>query len=230
MAETAKHGTLSIKRAYGDFTSPRLAGWRALLPALAIQPVQQFPYSTRKKATDSALIIDAMDLLHSTGTEVFCIVSSDSDFTRLAMRLREAGRRVYGIGARRTPQAFRHACDRFTYLEILADASPSETPNTTQSGPVAVDQASEPEPMAEPEAVAPPLEPLLRAAVAARAKDDGWAPLSSVGWYVVNTHPTFDSRGYGYLKLGDLVRDQAYLEVDTRLDGSGTGHLWVRLR
>jgi uncharacterized protein (TIGR00288 family) len=119
LAETAKHGTLSIKRGYGDWGSPYLAGWKSEVPRHAIQPIQQFAYSAGKNATDTALIIDAMDLLYSNNVDVFCIVSSDSDFTRLAMRLRESGRRVYGIGARKTPEAFTNACDRFTFIEVL---------------------------------------------------------------------------------------------------------------
>lgn len=238
MEETAKHGTLSIKRAYGDFTSPLISGWRSALPTLAIQPVQQFQNSKGKNAADSALIIDAMDLLYGTQTDVFCIISSDGDFTRLATRLRESGKRVYGIGARSTPEAFRNACDRFTYLELLtqdtvppsparpapAEADPGEPRGVVTSGPSdgsatgdagTIDQAL------------PDLPVLLEGAIRASAKDDGWAPLSTVGWYIVNNHPTFDSRDYGYPKLGDLVRDQPAIAVTTRFDSGGTGHIWV---
>jgi hypothetical protein len=301
-AETARHGRLSIKRAFGDFTSPRLAGWRALLPDLAIQPVQQFPYSTGKNATDSALIIDAMDLLHTSDTDVFCIVSSDSDFTRLATRLRESGKRVYGLGSKSTPVAFRNACDRFTYLEVIA-AEPPSVPaatagrsrsgaaaktgsaaragsaaarkGTAAAGPTATEPtgtepteptateptATEPtgararkatsrqgaaraaataadEPLeAEPPAAGdgddptlPELAVLLPAAIEAVAKEDGWASLGEVGSYIVNNHPTFDSRNYGFPKLGDLVRRQPGIRVVTRNADNGGGQLWVRLR
>src|SRR5215510_5369676 len=125
LGEAAKHGTLGIKRGYGDWASERLKNWRPELATYAVQPVQQFAYTTGKNSTDFALVIDAMDLLYSENVDVFCIVSSDSDFTRLAMRLRESGKAVYGIGARKTPIAFQNACDRFTYLEVL-DGEPDE--------------------------------------------------------------------------------------------------------
>src|SRR3954451_24867527 len=127
LAEAAKTGTLGVKRGYGDWSSPYLSGWKSQLPVYAIQPMQQSAYIAGKNATDSALIIDAMDLLYSGNVDVFFIVSSDSDFTRLAMRLRESGRRVYGIGARKTPSAFQNACDRFTYVEVLIGGDAAET-------------------------------------------------------------------------------------------------------
>src|SRR4051794_18620687 len=128
LGETAKHGTLGIKRGYGDWASDHLKNWRPELAMHAIQPVQQFAYSTGKNSTDFALVIDAMDLLYSGSVDAFCIVSSDSDFTRLAMRLRESGKRVYGIGARKTPAAFQNACDRFTYLEVLRAEEEADEP------------------------------------------------------------------------------------------------------
>ena len=237
MAETARHGVLSVKRAYGDFTSSALAAWRPLLPQLAIQPIQQFPYSKGKNATDSALIIDAMDLLVGTEIDVFCIISSDSDFTRLAGRLRESGKRVYGIGRKTTPTAFRNACDRFTYLELLtgepkdADAGGGPAQGTSQELPASVAKpgiADEGDDQQD-DLPLPDLPSLLDAAVRASAKDDGWAPLATVGWYIVNNHPTFDARNYGYPKLGDLVRQLDNIKVETRKDATGTGHLWVTL-
>jgi uncharacterized protein (TIGR00288 family) len=237
LAETARHGTLSIKRAYGDFTSQYLASWRPLLPILAIQPIQQFPGSAGKNSTDSALIVDAMDILYTTQTDVFYIVSSDSDFTRLATRLRESGKRVYGIGAKTTPAAFRNACDRFTYLDLLTgptdDATDQqlqertrERPASPEAGAHVVEDAAE----VEHEPALPDLGSLLSTAIRAAADDDGWARLSNVGWYIVNNHPSFDSRSYGYPKLGGLVRDQPGIAVKQRSDASGTGHLWVRLK
>lgn len=233
VAEASTHGTLSIRRAYGDFTSSHLAGWRKHLPALAIQPIQQFPYSVGKNATDSALIIDAMDLLYSTDTDVFCIVSSDSDFTRLATRLRESGKRVYGIGARTTPVAFKNACDRFTYLDLLTGDT-DEKPQSDQrrkkksaSAPTAQQPPESEEDEPPEELPLPDLSALLSEAIQATAGDDGWAALSSVGWYIVNNHPTFDSRGYGYPKLSPLVRDQPGIKVKARTDDSGRGQIWI---
>jgi hypothetical protein len=235
VAETSKHGTLSIRRAYGDFTSSHLSGWRKQLPTLAIQPIQQFPYSVGKNSTDSALIIDAMDLLYTTDTDVFCIVSSDSDFTRLATRLRESGKRVYGIGARTTPVAFKNACDRFTYLDLLTgetdkpEPSPKSAPLLKQTDTAtATEEATgnDEDPTTE-EPPLPDLSSLLAEAIQATAGDDGWAALSSVGWYIVNNHPTFDSRDYGYPKLSRLVRVQPDIEVKVRTDDSSRGQIWV---
>jgi hypothetical protein len=216
--ETSRHGTLGIKRAYGDWTSPHLVGWKAQLPGHALQPIQQFAYTVGKNATDSALIIDAMDLLYSGNVDVFCIVSSDSDFTRLAMRLRESGKTVYGIGAKKTPIAFQHACDRFTYTEVLrGDTLPTR------------DDAASTRP-AEQELAVPAIKSTITPAVKATATDDGWANLGAVGHHVVNQHPSFDSRNYGFAKLGLLVRDQSYLEVKKVASANGPTQLWVRLR
>ena len=235
VAEASTHGTLSIRRAYGDFSSQRLAGWRKHLPALAIQPIQQFPYSVGKNATDSALIVDAMDLLYTTDTDVFCIVSSDSDFTRLATRLRESGKRVYGIGARTTPVAFKNACDRFTYLDLLTgetdepdERSRSDRRRDKSASAPAAEQPPESEEDQSPEELPlPDLSALLSEAIQATAGDDGWAALSSVGWYIVNNHPTFDSRSYGYPKLSRLVRDQPGINVKVRTDDAGRGQIWI---
>ncbi len=241
VAEASTHGTLSIRRAYGDFTSSHLSGWRKHLPALAIQPIQQFPYSVGKNSTDSALIIDAMDLLYTTGTDVFCIVSSDSDFTRLATRLRESGKRVYGIGARNTPVAFKNACDRFTYLDLLTgetdepekpekpDKRPRSDRRSNKRAPApVVEQPLESEDDESPEEPPlPDLSSLLAGAIQDTAGDDGWAALSSVGWHIVNNHPTFDSRDYGYPKLSRLVRGQPGIKVKVRTDDAGRGQIWI---
>ena len=216
--ETSRHGTLGIKRGYGDWTSPYLAGWKAELPGHALQPIQQFAYTVGKNATDSALIIDAMDLLYSGNVDVFCIVSSDSDFTRLAMRLRESGKTVYGIGAKKTPVAFQNACDRFTYTEVLrGDTLPTH------------DEAASTRP-AERGLSVPALRSIITPAVKATAIDDGWAQLSAVGHHVVNQQPSFDSRNYGFAKLGLLVRKQPFLEVKDVPLGNGFNQVWVRLR
>jgi hypothetical protein len=214
LAEVSRYGTATIKRAYGDWTTSNLRGWKEVLQSHAIQPVQQFSYTTGKNATDSALIIDAMDLLHSGAVNGFCIVSSDSDYTRLATRIREAGLAVYGLGEKKTPQPFVAACDKFIYTEILRPSQP-------------VAAAA---PAVQSEAPAP-LEPMLRSAVAATARDSGWAALSAVGSLVVKNSPSFDPRNYGFQKLGELVRRQPYLEVKEVPigDGSTNVHLYVRL-
>jgi NYN domain/OST-HTH/LOTUS domain len=211
LAEISRYGTATVRRAYGDWTTPNLRGWKDVLQSLAIQPIQQFSYTTGKNATDSALIIDAMDLLHSQSVSGFCIISSDSDFTRLATRIREAGLSVYGFGEKKTPNPFVAACDKFVFTEILrpiAAAIPEET-----------------------EAPAP-LKPMLRAAIAAAARESGWATLSSVGSLVIKNSPSFDPRNYGYQKLGELVRQLEYLDVKEQPvgDGSTYVHLHVRLR
>jgi uncharacterized protein (TIGR00288 family) len=239
LAETAKHGTLSIRRGYGDWTSTHLKGWRDKLPTYAIQPVQQFAYTLGKNSTDFSLVIDAMDLLYSGNVDAFVIVSSDSDFTRLAMRLRESGKRVYGIGARKTPEAFQNACDRFTYVEVLIgdDAeAPEPEPPVKATAKKAAGTAAKAAARAPAKRAATPskkqrlqgLSDLLLPAVEASAKEDGWASLSEVGSYVVNTNPTFDSRNYGYAKLSTLVRDLPQLEVNEVATGNGRTTLFVR--
>jgi uncharacterized LabA/DUF88 family protein len=211
LAEVARYGTATIKRAYGDWTTQNLNGWKETLHNLAIQPIQQFRYTTGKNATDSALIIDAMDLLHGGSVDGFCLVSSDSDFTRLATRIREAGLAVYGFGEKKTPRPFVVACDKFIFTEILR---PAEAAPTT----VEIPQDA--------------LPPLLTAAVTGLAREDGWAPLSGVGSLVAKSNPSFDPRNYGCQKLGELVRRQPYLEVKSvpGSDGSPSVQLYVRLR
>jgi uncharacterized protein (TIGR00288 family) len=238
LGEVAKHGTLGIKRGYGDWTRDHLKNWRPELATYAIQPVQQFAYTTGKNSTDFALVIDAMDLLYSGSVDAFCIVSSDSDFTRLAMRLRESGRRVYGIGARKTPEAFQNACDQFTYVEVLVgedtpvdDDSPKKATTVKATAKKAVKKAAPVKKAATPSkrSQVQRLTDLLLPAVEASAKDDGWAALSAVGSYVVNTNPTFDSRNYGYSKLSTLVADLPRLEVKQVPSGSdGLSVLYVR--
>lgn len=209
LAEVSRYGTASIKRAYGDWTTPNLKGWKDVLHRLAIQPMQQFSYTTGKNATDSSLIIDAMDLLHSAGLDGFCLVSSDSDFTRLATRIREAGLAVYGFGEKKTPQPFVAACDKFIYTEIL---EPEAAPAVQEGQPL------------------PPLEPMLRSAIVASAREDGWSALSAVGSMILKNNPSFDPRNYGCQKLGELVRKQGYVEVkEVPISvGSGNAHLFVR--
>lgn len=211
LAEVARYGTATVKRAYGDWTTVNLSGWKETLHNLAIQPIQQFRFTVGKNATDSALIIDAMDLLYGGAVDGFCLVSSDSDFTRLATRIREAGLAVYGFGEKKTPKPFVAACDKFVFTEILR--------------PATVDSPSLP-PLQEP------LQPALAAAVNAAAREDRWAALSAVGSLLMKASPSFDPRNYGFQKLGELVRKQPFLEVKSVpvSDGSPDAHLYVRLK
>jgi hypothetical protein len=234
VAETAQHGTLAVKRAYGDWAGPHLAGWRPELAKHALTPVQQFAWVKGKNATDTALIIDAMDLLYAGHIDVFCLVSSDSDFTRLALRLRESGRRVYGIGERKTSQAFTNACDRFTFLEVLLgqpllDVEPN-APVAVRSGVAgggaAAPVGDEADPSAPPEL--PAVEDVVLPAIDAALREDGWAPLSTVGWQIVATHPSFDARNYGCAKLGELVATLTGVEMRREQSPSGAGPVFVR--
>ena len=207
LTEVASYGTATVKRAYGDWTTPQLGRWKDVLHVHAIQPVQQFSYTSGKNATDSALIIDAMDLLHSGRVDGFCLVSSDSDFTRLATRIRESGLAVYGFGERKTPKPFVAACDKFIYTEILKRPEVSEA----LAGSLK------------------PLGPALRAAIAAVDQEDGWAPLGQVGTWLLKHDPSFDPRNFGFKKLSDLVRAQTPLDLKT-VPGSQGAHLYVRVR
>jgi hypothetical protein len=216
LEEIAKYGTPTIKRAYGDWTTPHLGGWKDELLRHAIQPVQQFAYTRGKNSTDSALIIDAMDLLYAGNVEGFVIVSSDSDFTRLATRLRESGQIVYGLGRRSTPAPFVAACDRFIYLDLL-----SEKPQ--EAGPAASDDE-------EPAPPPPNLKRILSTAISSTSKDDGWSNLGEVGSYLIKSHAAFDPRDYGHTKLGELVRAEPYVEVKDVSGPTGLSQLWVRLK
>ena len=205
LEEVAKYGVPTVKRAYGDWTDKHLTSWRGELPKYAIQPMLQIANTTGKNSTDSALIIDAMDLLYSGNVDAFALVSSDSDFTSLAIRLRGSGRTVYGMGLRKTPQSLRQAVDRFIFLEDLHDVA------TTEEAVVVED--------VEPRRI-PDLRRLLERAVNGTAHDDGWASLSSVANHVTRVEPSFSVKDYGASKLVDLVRSQDYLEVQQPDGGS----------
>jgi uncharacterized LabA/DUF88 family protein len=219
LAEIAKYGTATVKRIYGDWTGPQLKGWKESLLRHAIQPIQQFRYTTGKNATDSALIIDAMDLLYAGRLGGFCIVSSDSDFTRLAARVREAGLVVYGFGEKKTPTAFVSACDKFIYTEILAHKEGDEEEETrTPPSPAQLKQDRR-------------LVALLRNAVEASSDDSGWANLGPVGSNLVKQAPEFDPRNYGFRRLGELVEASGLFEIEKRKMGDGTTTAtWLRLR
>ncbi|MBQ4761411.1 Maebl [Pectobacterium odoriferum] len=208
-SEISKYGVANVKRAYGDWTTPNLKGWKTHLHKNAIQPIQQFSYTTGKNSTDSSLIIDAMDLLHSGNLDGFCLVSSDSDFTRLANRLRESGLTVYGFGEEKTPEAFISACNLFIKTENLKKTGVDKEVPVTKH--ISRDE---------------PLKMLINDALNATSKDDGWSLLSAVGTYINKNEPSFDSRTYGYQKLGSLVKALPYLKTETRNIG-GVSHLHV---
>jgi uncharacterized LabA/DUF88 family protein len=200
MDEVAKLGRATVRRIYGDWTTPNLGPWKEALLEHSIQPVQQFAYTKGKNATDSALIIDAMDLLYAGNLEGFCLVSSDSDFTRLASRLKESGKRVYGFGELKTPKPFVAACDRFIYTEILAktDGNPPRRKTVAE-----MDNDKE-------------FLALVGDAIDDSAEENGWAHLGAVGGIITNKKPDFDPRNYGYKKLSELLDASSYFETEKR--------------
>lgn len=206
LAEIAKYGTAHVKRIYGDWTTPSLASWKDTLLRHSIQPIQQFRYTKGKNATDGAMMIDAMDLLYSRHCDGFCIVSSDSDFTRLASRLRESGMIVYGFGEQKTPEPFVAACDKFVFTEVLR---PDATADTTarKSGKDLRRDAK--------------LVSLLRASVESASDDTGWAGLGQVGSAIAKRSPEFDPRNYGYAKLSGLLQAIQLFEIEERQVGRG---------
>ena len=222
LGEIANYGTASVKRIYGDWTNTRLKGWKEALLPHAIQPIQQFGYTKGKNATDSALIIDAMDLLYSGSLDGFVIVSSDSDYTKLASRMRESGKTVYGFGERHTPEPFVAACDKFIYTEVLR--THSEDDDHTQEGEGAIKRKSAPELKQDARLVN-----LLRNAVNACSDDAGWADLGSVGSHIANQATDFDARNYGYARLGVLVAATQLFDIEER-PGRGGRHTEVYLR
>ncbi len=207
LSEIAKYGTANVKRIYGDWTLSRLKGWKEVLLQYSIQPIQQFGYTSGKNATDSALIIDAMDLLYSGKFDGFCIVSSDSDFTKLVSRIREAGLFVYGFGEKKTPKAFVSACDKFIFTEVLRSKDDhSEKIRRKATAELTKDTK---------------LVNLLRNAVEASSDDSGWAPLASVGSNIAKQAPEFDPRNYGYKKLGELASATRLFQIEGRPVGDG---------
>jgi len=215
LSEIANYGVASVKRIYGDWTSPGLKGWKEMLLQHSIQPMQQFAYTKGKNATDSAMIIDAMDLLYTGNFDGFCIVSSDSDFTKLASRIRESGLLVYGFGEKKTPAAFVSACDKFIYTEVLrARVDEGEAIAKKQTNELKQDTK---------------LVSLLRNAVEVSSDDSGWAQLGPVGSNVANQSPDFDPRNYGYGKLGELVAATKLFDIEERqLGATGSKAIYVR--
>ncbi|HEX4853998.1 NYN domain-containing protein [Arenimonas sp.] len=240
LAEVAKYGVASVKRIYGDFTSPQQTQWKRALLKHSIQPVQQFAYTSGKNATDSSLIIDAMDLMYTRRFDGFCLVSSDSDFTRLAQRLREEGHKVYGFGERKTPDAFVQACDKFIYAEVLRrepepvplpmlPAAPAK-PAAKKTSKTATQKTPAPPKPEKPAAPALP-RALLVQAIEEATDDEGWAHLGAVGSYLSKIRPDFDPRLYGHKKLSDLLKaDPVLFEVKERDTAGGSKAIHVRLK
>ena len=223
--EIAKFGIPSIKRIYGDWTKNTVAGWKPALLEHAITPVQQYSYTTGKNATDSAMIIDAMDILHNQKVDGFCIVSSDSDFTRLAIRLRESGMLVIGIGEKKTPNPFIVACDKFIYIEIIgASESPKKLEKTTTAH-VAASKI-------KLDSIDGNIIKLLKSSVEDIADDDGWAALASVGALINKKKPDFDPRNYGFSKLTPLIKSlKKHFDVDERESEKGhIKHIYVKIK
>lgn len=204
--EIVKYGIPSVKRIYGDWTTPNLTGWKSILLDHSIQPIQQFRYTVGKNATDSAMIIDAMDLLYTRRFEGFCLVSSDSDFTRLASRIREEGLLVYGFGEEKTPKAFVSACDKFIFTKVLIPQEEAESINRKQE----TNQLK-----ANTKLVS-----LIRGAIEVVSDESGWANLGSVGHHIAQQSPEFDPRNYGYGKLSELVLAIGLFDIEERLHGS----------
>jgi uncharacterized LabA/DUF88 family protein len=211
MEEIAKYGNPTIKRIYGDWTKPNLSKWKNMLLENAITPIQQYGYTTGKNATDSAMIIDAMDILYSEKVDGFCIVSSDSDFTRLAIRLREAGMNVIGIGERKTPEPFIVSCDRFIYIEILKNQTKEEGIKEKKDNPK----------KDETEKITPKVIRLIATTISDLADEDGWAFLGDVGSLLQKKQPNFDSRNYGFVKLTPMISSINKFEIEQRENQKG---------
>ncbi|WP_281542592.1 NYN domain-containing protein [Maribacter aestuarii] len=221
MEEIAKYGNPTIKRIYGDWTNPRLGKWKNVLLENAITPIQQYGYTQGKNATDSAMIIDAMDILYTGKVNGFCIVSSDSDFTRLATRLREAGMQVFGIGERKTPNPFIVACDKFIYIEILK--SQVEESIDSDENKAKVD--------AKVDKITPKELRFIANTIEDVADDDGWAFLGDVGSLLQKKQPNFDSRNYGFQKLTPLINSIPHFEIERREDSKGRRKLiYVKIK
>lgn len=234
LAEIARFGEATVKRIYGDFTSPASAQWKKTLNRHAIKPVQQFAYTSGKNATDGAMIIDAMDLLYTRRFDGFCLVSSDSDFTGLALRIREEGLTVLGFGEEKTPDAFRNACHKFIFTEVLRPLPATETqeiaapPAVEKPTPQAANIAVTPDKSAPAKKVLP-IQFVVQALDQAE-DDDGWANLGAFGSYLTKLQPDFDPRLYGFKKLSDLVKSKPHVfSVEERpVAGSNSKVVYVR--
>jgi uncharacterized LabA/DUF88 family protein len=234
LEEMAKYGTPTFKRIYADWTKPTVSGWKTVLLENAISPIQQYSYTSGKNSTDSAMIIDAMDILYSGRVDGFCLVSSDSDFTKLATRLREAGMKVFGFGEKKTPTAFIAACNKFIYIEILSAPeakietikSPSKhaNKNATATSQTVVSTPSILK-------VDKDLVKLIKASINDIADENGWAFLGDLGNFLLKKQPNFDSRNYGFSKLVSLIKSIGQLEIDERESGKrNIKHVYVKTK
>ena len=225
MEEITKYGTPTFKRIYGDWTRPTVSGWKNVLLENAITPIQQYSYTSGKNSSDSALIIDAMDILYSGKVDGFCIISSDSDFTRLATRLREAGMKVIGIGQKKTPNPFIVACDKFIYMEIIPMFETAE-PEVTESKTKAVKPAA---PKASFDKLNKETLKLITTTINDLADENGWAFLGDVGNLLLKKQPNFDPRNYGFQKLTPLIKSLPQFEIDKReTEKGGTKLIYIR--
>ena len=249
LEEIAKYGTPTFKRIYGDWTNVNLSGWKNVLLENAITPIQQYSYTKGKNSTDSALIIDAMDILYTGGVEGFCIVSSDSDFTRLATRLREAGMKVFGIGEKKTPSPFIASCNKFIYIEILkkevrepipVKANQKKTAKKSKKPTAIIEKIvtqpvveiiPEPEQIATVATIDKDLIKLILDSINDIAEEDGWVFLGVLGNLIPKKQPDFDARNYGYKKLLDLIKAIPEIEIDKRTTGANNiSHFFVRIK
>jgi hypothetical protein len=215
LAEVGKYGVVSIRRIYGDWTTPQMSSWKKTLNTYAIQPIQQFRYTVGKNATDSALIIDAMDILHTAKINSFCLISSDSDYTRLATRIREKGLFVMGIGKKTTPRAFVNACDVFVYTNNLMQSSTEQQKSHRK---ISINSESDPQ-------------PLIQKAFEMTVQEDGWALLAQLGQYLRQLDPGFDSRTYGHKQLSQLIRAYpALFKIRSVKQRHGNSLIYVKMR
>lgn len=234
LEEIARYGNPTIKRIYADWTSSCVSAWKNVLLENAITPIQQYSYTYGKNSTDSAMIIDAMDLLYSNDVDAFCIVSSDSDFTRLATRLRESGKKVIGIGEKKTPGAFITACDKFIFLEILAPEKKNGAAQKKDNKKVktATEKKTHDRAAGQPEERLPDnIIQLIVSSVDDLADDDGWAFLGDIGNLILKKQPSFDSRNFGYRKLTPMFDAMGMFEVDSRQTANpAVKHIYIRLK
>lgn len=228
MEEIAKYGTPTFKRIYGDWTKPHVTGWKNVLLENAITPIQQYSYTSGKNATDSAMIIDAMDILYSGRVDGFCIISSDSDFTRLALRLREAGMRVIGMGQKKTPSPFIAACDKFIYIEILRGRNAEETgKEEADKKELPVEENNE----GSIKSIDKKTIDLISSSINDVADESGWAFLGDVGSLIAKKQPDFDARNYGFKKLTQLIQAVSAFEVDERqTDRANIKHVYIKTK
>ncbi len=227
MEEIAKNGTPTIKRIYADWTKPTVSGWKNVLLENAITPIQQYSYTSGKNSSDSALIIDAMDILYTGKVDGFCIVSSDSDFTRLATRLRESGMMVIGIGEKKTPTPFITACDKFIYIEILKKPQEIVKPLATKPTQNKNTKATHKEKAIPPTNYS--LLKLISESVSDLADDSGWTFLADLGNFILKKKPDFDPRNYGFTKMLPLIKSLEKFEIDERITGvNNTRHIFIK--